>query len=99
MSLLDEIVGELSLDAFEKQIVLIVLTGKQLDQILDHLRSTGQLVEKEAGGGNFISGVPFEVNDNWVGPPGMLTEADVQKYRGARRSLDLRMEPTRRLEL
>lgn len=96
MSLLDEIGQALALDAFENKVVLIVLTSVQLGQLQAELEKQGKLVTVTR---NALWGVPFEVNDLWVGEPGLFTAADVEKYRQVRRSLEMRLDPVRRLKL
>lgn len=96
---LDEMCAKLGEDAFDRKIVLIVMTNQQRAQFEDELRRRGQLIVDTGVTRNAFMGVPFEVNDNWVGEPGLLTAGDVEKYRGARRRLEIRMDPARRLEL
>lgn len=59
---------------------------------------SGPLTEMGNATGNKISGVPVEVNGDWVGDPQLLEPHEIEKYRSARRSRDLRSNPDWRLK-
>lgn len=77
-------------------VALVVMTSAQLEAMKN---LAGVIVADESVTRNALWGIPFEVNDHWMGGIGLLTEDEVVKYRQARRSLELRMNPARRLTL